>query len=258
MTQKNEHTSREVIVPPELGQETENEDSVELKISKQNFMTFIVSRKVLFAILVGALLISVGIGLNRLVAPPIQPMQDPFLSGDNEVTTTEQQYIDTLPEVSPSIDSAATTSATVADIDVQWEDLEVKYDAREVYLISQPASGLFPELQPNEQVVVFVVKTTDNRTFGEARSVLVGEYVNVRRQSQDFPPIIQGEKLLLPGESAVVYVAFTLPKSEQQVTGLLGNLRNPYVVDVDFSQGRVTEGVFDFQKGFQPNTIESP
>ncbi len=161
-------------------------------------------------------------------------------------------------EIASESKSPITSSESVLtslNIDIQWQDDQLTYDVQRVFLIPDPSASSSAELQPSGQLLVFAVKATDTRTFGDTRLVPARNYLNIRRLSQDYPPIGEDSQQLLPGVTTMIYVPFTIPVAEQKVTGLLGNLRNPYVVELDFQTGEQLGGSFDLITGYSPSLI---
>ncbi len=150
----------------------------------------------------------------------------------------------------PVVQAAQVVKQMTAD--VQWQDDQFSYDVQQVYVLPEPMASLAAELTPAHQLLVFAVQVTDTRTFGAARVVPTRNYVNIRRSSQDVTPFGVDTTQLEPGGSTTVFIPFELPTDEQMVSGLLGNLRNPYVVQLDFARATLLDGSFDLTNGFQP------
>ncbi|MBP9819367.1 hypothetical protein KBC79_01375 [Candidatus Woesebacteria bacterium] len=145
----------------------------------------------------------------------------------------------------------AATTVYEASTDIQWEDDAVSYDVQTVYLTDTVVADSSVELPADSNYAVFAVQMVDSREFGEPRVVPVRNYLNIRRQSQDYPPLGVDTLSLSPGQSATVYVPFAVPSTEMQVTGLLGILRNPYVAELDFAaQAKTLSGTLSLETGF--------
>lgn len=234
----------EVGSQPAISANQPGEKIVRLQINKGLIRFLVVGGLFL---LLGCIIIFALSRQQNITVPVVKPTPSSMLVQPEQVTET----------LSASNVEATPVSVDMVGIDVQWQDAELSYDVQQVYALGDLSPQIISELPPEQQLIVFAIQATDTRTFGAARVVPARSYVNIRRQSQDFPPLGEDSLQLEPGQSTTLYVPFAVPKTELQVLGLLGNLRNPYVVELDFATASQLEGSFDLFNGFQPVGSES-
>lgn len=134
----------------------------------------------------------------------------------------------------------------------QWQDNSVSYSLDKIYLTPEIADiGDYRNNFKNITWVVAHLNLRDRRTTGDRRIIPVTSYLRVRNLKQDLSPI-DNKLYLSPQENASVFVTFPVSNGWVKPTLLVGLLKQPKTILLDFDSNKVKSlnGVFLLKQGF--------
>ncbi len=137
-------------------------------------------------------------------------------------------------------------------VTAQWQDNSVSYSLDKIYLTPEIADmGDYRNNFNNITWVVAHLNIRDRRTTGDRRVIPVTNYLRIRNLKQDLSPI-DNELYMRPQENASVFVIFPVSNEWVKPTLLVGLLKQPKTILLDFDSNKVKSlnGVFLLKQGF--------
>ncbi len=144
---------------------------------------------------------------------------------------------------------------------IQWEQDQVKYSLKSIYLTPEVADlteyRRYVQIQtPNYLMVEMQIE--DLRYGGATRVLNPYLYLLLRLDSGDFEPFISKKISINPQESLTYYSGFYVQPDLLKFMLLAGEQTNREIINIDFSDSKSQSlfGVFKIDSGFTPEYYE--